>query len=554
MSSNMPLTIQNNGTIFFRSNHKEARIVQPFLSEFAQLVKTPSSIHFYELSPYSIWYALDQGISINEVITFLENFSGLPVPVVVQGKLHDWERRNGKFRLFNSSEYGCCVYTAEFNSLREIFNKEDKEFFPLHKGECMPISISERGYVKQRLMEFGYSVIDELGFDKGKELPVTLHPSVFLRSYQQEAVDSFVVGKGVQEGNGFIILPCGSGKTIVGLGVMSELKEETLILVPNDTSLQQWYNELLKKTTLTPSQIGRYTSENKEIRPVTITTYQMLTYHDRKNKGTFPHYSLFHDRSWGLVIYDEVHLLPAPLFRITSNLQGKRRLGLTATFVREDGKEGDIYSLIGPKRYEVGIQLLEQNDWIAKPVCKEIKIPFHEEQWAKYTTLSKRDQYRYASENPGKIRAVKKLLKEHSSKPIIIIGQYLQQLKKISEECSFPLITGDTKKQDRIKLYNDFKSGKEMVLVLSRVANMAVDLPDAMVAIQVSGTYGSRQEEAQRIGRLLRRKKKNEPVYFYTLVTPMTKEEDVASHRQLFMVEQGYSYDWEEWVECSQSI
>ncbi|ADU30877.1 DNA repair helicase XPB [Evansella cellulosilytica] len=553
----MPLTIQNDGTIFFQTDHPEAKIVQPFLSKFAQLIQTPATIHIYKLNAFSIWYALEEGITLKEILHFLVSFSGKELPKEVEEQLLEWEKRNGKLYLLPTESDGPCLVSEEKNLLKKILNRNKvHNVIHLQGKEALPISMKDRGLIKQEMIDKGYPVTDKLGVESGRSLAFSIESHVKLRPYQKEAVDSFINANGGVEGNGFIILPCGSGKTIVGLGVMDKIKEDTLILVPNDTSLQQWYNELLDKTSLQKSQIGLYTSEKKEVKEVTITTYQMLTYHhsNNKSKGDFPHFSLFHQRSWGLVIYDEVHLLPAPLFRITSNLQGKRRLGLTATFVREDKKESDIYSLIGPKRYEVGIKALEENGWIAKPICMEYKIPFTEKQWEKYFTLSKRERYRFASENEQKLSLLKRIVEKHHDVPIIIIGQYLDQLHRIARELQLPLITGETKKSERQKIYDDFKKGNIQTLVLSRVANMAVDLPDAQVAIQISGTYGSRQEEAQRIGRLLRPKKSGEPVYFYTLITPMTQEEEVASNRQLFMHEQGYSYKWEEWSICSESI
>lgn len=541
------LWVQTDGTIFLKSDHKEAKIVQPFLSQFAQLIKTPSLVHIYKLSPFSVWYALEQGITMIEIIDFLESFSEGTLPEALQEKLTYWSDRNGKLELREIMGKGPCLYSSQPDLLDQLFQGEEREVFQVAKGEAFSISIKERGSIKQFLMAQEYPVIDRLGVEQGSPLSVQLKKSVKLRPYQKEAVQAFIAPKGVNEGNGFIILPCGSGKTIVGLGVMHEIKEDTLILVPNDTSLQQWQRELVEKTSLNSSQIGIYTSEKKEVKSVTITTYQMLTYHHRKGDKHFPHYGLFHGRSWGLVIYDEVHLLPAPLFRLTSNLQGKRRLGLTATFVREDGKEGDIYSLIGPKRYEVGIKPLEENGWIAKPVCMEIKIPMETKQWEKYLSLSKRERFRFASENKNKLPVVSSLLEKHKGEQILIIGQYLDQLHQIASYFEAPLITGEVKKQERQRIYDAFRRGEINLLVLSRVANLAVDLPDAQVAIQVSGTYGSRQEEAQRIGRLLRPKNNDQHVAFYTIVTSMTQEEEVASNRQLFMTEQGYSYEWEEW-------
>ena len=549
-SFHQPLTIQQDGSIYFRSSHPESKIVHPFLNQFAQLLKSPSDIHIYKLSPFSVWYALEQGVAVKEIITFLTRFSGMDLPEKVTDLLYGWGEKAGILELVNLPEFGPCLLSKDKELLNKIFKGEGRTKVSLHDQEGIVISITERGDIKRRLMGEGYPVLDMLGVEKGENLKFHLKDKIMLRPYQQEAITSFLEVRGGNEGNGFIILPCGSGKTIVGLGIMNEIKEATLIIVPNETSLQQWHTELLDKTTLTAEQTGFYTSEKKEVKPVTITTYQMLTYHNKKT-GNFPHFSLFHKKSWGLVIYDEVHLLPAPLFRITSSLQGKRRVGLTATFVREDGKEGDIYSLVGPKRYEVSIKALETNGWIARPVCKEIKVPFTEKQWEAFLTKTKRDRYRFASENEHKLTVVKNLLKRHTREQVIIIGQYIEQLKIISEELNLPLITGETKQKDRKFLYEKFRRGEIKAIVLSRVANMAVDLPGAQVAVQVSGTYGSRQEEAQRIGRLLRPNKTNEPVIFYSLITPMTQEEDAASHRQLFMQEQGYTYEKEEWSPCS---
>ncbi|MBU9720470.1 MULTISPECIES: DNA repair helicase XPB [Bacillaceae] len=539
------LIIQDDGQIFFRSHHPEAKIVQPFLSQFAQLIKSPSDIHMYHLSPFSVWYAFSLGVKVNEIKSFLENFSGAPLPDVVEKKLETWARNSEVFKMVNDSEVGPCLFSKEKGLIYELLEVDLENIRQDRSGEYLVISMKERGALKQQLMQKGYPVTDLLGYDEGNRLSMSLTDSVSLRPYQKEAVASFLEPKS-DAGNGFIILPCGSGKTIVGLGIMNEIKEDTLVIVPNDTAVQQWYREIVEKTSLTKNEVGIYTSEAKIVKPVTITTYQMLTYR-HPDKNYFPHFRLFDERSWGLVIYDEVHLLPAPLFRITSNLQGKRRVGLTATFVREDGKEGDIYSLIGPKRYEVGMKVLENNGWISQPKCIEIKVPLREKQWEKYLHLSKREQFRFASENKEKILILDELLKKHQGQKILVIGQYLTQLKQIASIFHLPLITGETSKSERQELYDSFRKGEIETIVLSRVANMAVDLPDAQVAIQVSGTFGSRQEEAQRIGRLLRLKEGNQGVLFYTLVTSMTREEELSSHRQLFMQEQGYSYEWEEW-------
>ncbi|UTR10994.1 DEAD/DEAH box helicase [Evansella sp. LMS18] len=542
-----PLTIQDNGIIFLRPSHPESKIVQPFLSQFSQLVKTPEGLHIYKLSSFSVWYALELGITIDEITNFLAAFSPGKIPGKIRELLSQWGERAGVLSLNELSKRGPCLVSTKPELLAELFPERKDEVFPCESGEALAVSPDERGELKRILMEEDYPVADFLGIDKGERLKFKFQYEVKLRPYQVEAANAFLRNNG---GNGFIILPCGSGKTITGIGIMEKVKEATLIIVPNETALRQWKRELLEKTTLTEREIGIYTSERKEVRPVTITTYQMLTYRNPQN-GKFPHFQLFYERNWGLVIYDEVHLLPAPLFRIVSNLQGKRRAGLTATFVREDGKERDIYSLVGPKKYEVSMKELENNGWIAQPVCREIKVPFSEKQWENYLQLKKRERFRYASENERKLAVLEQLIKKHKNSQLLIIGQYIDQLKRISEQFHLPLLTGQMKQAERDKLYTQFRQGEVKALVLSRVANLAVDLPDAQMAIQVSGTYGSRQEEAQRIGRLLRPKKDREPVVFYSLVTPSTQEEEVAGHRQLFMAEQGYIYEKEEWSQCS---
>lgn len=542
-----PLTIQDNGIIFLRPSHPESRIVQPFLSQFSQLIKTPEGLHIYKLSSFSVWYALELGITLTEITNFLATFSQGEIPEKIIQLLGQWGERAGVLSMKSLSERGPCLVSAKDELLEKLFPERKSEVFTCESGEALAVSSEERGELKRILMEEGYPVADHLGIDKGERLKFKFQEEINLRPYQTEAAEAFLRNNG---GNGFIILPCGSGKTVTGLGIMEKVKEATLIIVPNETALRQWRRELLEKTTLTDKEVGIYTSERKEDKPVTVTTYQMLTYRNPRT-GEFPHFQLFYERNWGLVIYDEVHLLPAPLFRIVSNLQGKRRVGLTATFVREDGKERDIYSLVGPKKFEISMKELENNGWIAQPVCREIKVPFSEEQWENYLKLKKRERFRYASENERKLAVLEHLIKKHRNSQLLIIGQYIAQLRRIAEQFQLPLLTGQMKQAERDQLYTRFRHSEVQALVLSRVANLAVDLPDAQIAIQVSGTYGSRQEEAQRIGRLLRPKKDQEPVVFYSLVTPSTQEEDVASHRQLFMAEQGYIYEKEEWSQCS---
>ncbi|WP_179298824.1 DNA repair helicase XPB [Evansella halocellulosilytica] len=548
-----PLYLQEDGLIYFNSVHPEANIAHPFISKFAHLKQSPSEMHIYELSQYSVWYAFDQGITSEEIITFLISFSNPPVPSSLMNKIRGWEDSSRKFIMKNIEGEGPCLFCESIQMIEECFPERSDGIFRHEQGAAMRMSMTERGTLKHRLIKGGYPVLDYLLIDEGEHLPITLNNHVRLRPYQKEAVEAFIKPKSYEKGNGFIILPCGSGKTLVGIGVMSKINEETLIIAPNDTSLHQWRAEIFANTNLGNSDIGLYASSEKNVRPVTLTTYQMLTYRGESKNNLYPHFRLFQERNWGLIIYDEVHLLPAPLFRMTSYMQGKRRLGLTATFVREDGREDDIYSLIGPKRYELGIKELEHNDWIAKPICKEYKVHFSEDHWEKYLQSSKKEKYKMASVNDEKLNVLNVLVEKHREDHILIIGQYIEQLEKIAAHFSIPIITGKTKKSERENIYKQFRAGKIKALVVSKVANMAVNLPSANVAIQVSGVYGSRQEEAQRIGRLLRPSSERKPVYFYSLVTAMTQEEERASNRQLFMKEQGYHYEWEEWSLCSYS-
>ncbi|UCZ51852.1 DEAD/DEAH box helicase [Bacillus shivajii] len=545
-----PLYIQENGMVYFNTAHREAKIVQPFLSQFAHLTQSPSEIHIYQLSQYSVWYAFDQAITSEEIISFLTSFSNPPFPSKVIKQLQDWENYNHKLFIMEIEGHGTCLYSEIRDLLAEVFPENQMTIFHYKTGEAFPITLNERGIIKQRMLKLGYPVIDCLKVEEGERLGIQLEKDVQLRPYQIEAVNSYLKPNGYEKGNGFVIMPCGSGKTLVGIGVMTKLDQETLIIAPNDTSLSQWENEIMTCTTIDRKKLKTYSSSLKEVGPITLTTYQMLTYKG-KEPNLYPHFNLFQERKWGLIIYDEVHLLPAPLFRLTSFMQGKRRLGLTATFIREDGREDDIYSLIGPKRYEVGIKELEHKHWVAKPVCKEYKIPFREDQWENYLQSSKKEQFKLASENDEKLHVIDMLLKKHSHDQILIIGQYKKQLKKIADYFSIPIITGETKKSVRENIYDDFRSGQIQALVVSKVANMAVNLPSANVAIQVSGVYGSRQEEAQRIGRVLRPNTAEKLVYFYSLVTSLTQEEERASNRQLFMKEQGYQYEEEEWSRCS---
>jgi DNA excision repair protein ERCC-3 len=408
-----------------------------------------------------------------------------------------------------------------------------------------------RGEVKLRLIRLGHPVQDLAGYKPGDTLKITLRENMLgnnmafgLRHYQQAAVDAFHAGGGPAGGAGVLVLPCGAGKTVIGIGCMAKLQSHTLVLTTNVTAAKQWKQELLDKTALEGAQIGLYTGESKEIKPVTIATYQILTY--RKTKSApFEHFKLFESANWGLVIYDEVHMLPAPIFRAVADLQAKRRLGLTATLVREDGKEEDVFSLIGPKRVDVPWKVLEKDGFIATAHCLEIRVPLPQSERMEYAVSDKRGRFRTASENSLKLPVIDELLTEHTNDNVLIIGQYLDQLKAIAKRLNAPIITGQTPGKEREDLYSSFRLGELRVLVVSKVANFAVDLPDASVAIQVSGTFGSRQEEAQRLGRILRPKKGHNSSYFYSLVSRETSEQEFAQNRQLFLTEQGYSYSVE---------
>ncbi|WP_232735821.1 DNA repair helicase XPB [Alteribacter populi] len=540
-----PLLIQQDRFIYADTTHEEYGIVRPILQDIADLIKTPSTTHIYQVSEQSIWYACEQGIEFHQIKTFFEQFGKLSPPKPLLDWMEQQFYRFGLVEIIQDNSGQFCLRSKEKGLIGQILKNHDYRQCPVEEGEGVFIDESERGWIKAQFMAFDYPVRDQGGYEEGTPLPIETLPAMKLRSYQKEAVEALLKRKQTDGGNGVIILPCGAGKTIVGLALMAELKQEVLILTPNDTSLRQWARELMDKTTIDSSKVGFYSSTKKELAPVTIATYQMLTHRNAKTKK-FSHLPTFQSRKWGLVIYDEVHLLPAPLFRFAASLQSVRRVGLTATCVREDKKEKEIFSLIGPKRYEIGIQSLERHGWLAHPVCKEIKVPFDEHKARHYWESSKRDQFRIASENPKKLDVVEELLKKHKREKILIIGQYIDQLEQVAKRFSYPLITGQTPKEQREVLFEQFRNSKISTLILSRVANLALDLPDAQVGIQLSGTFGSRQEEAQRIGRLLR-PSQQASVHFYSLVTPFTKEQERAMNRQLFMVEQGYEYESEEW-------
>lgn len=558
----------------------EANEARFALIPFAELEKSPEHLHTYRLTPLSLWNAAGVGLSADSIMKTLTGFSRFKVPDSILVWMKETMGRYGKIKLLplekpqeekNGIENKTDIEEsgenqadgikhetpyAEFLRLKPenaLIFKELKSSKILLKyliedpdeENSFLISLLNRGTVKQALLKQGWPVQDEVPLRDGEPLDISLKEKTSsgaefeIRDYQRDAASSFVGDKSAGTGFGTIVLPCGSGKTIVGMLTMSLLKTSTLILTPNVAAVYQWRRELLDKTNIKDEDIGLYTGEVKEIRPVTIATYQVLTWRPNTD-AAFPHFKIFRERAWGLIIYDEVHLLPAPVFRITAELQVIRRLGLTATLVREDGCEGDVFSLVGPKRFDVPWKDLEQKGWIAKAYCTEIRVNIAPSKEIEYAVGTTREKHRIASENPAKLEIVKKLLTKHKENQILIIGQYLSQLEAIAKEINAPLITGKNTNAERELLYDSFRKGEINVLVVSKVANFAIDLPDASVAIQVSGVFGSRQEEAQRLGRILRPKECDS--HFYSIVTRQTIEEGFAEKRQKFLAEQGYDY------------
>lgn len=540
----------------------EANEARFALIPFAELEKSPEHLHTYRLTPLSLWNAAGVGLSADSIMKTLTGFSRFKVPDSILVWMKETMGRYGKIKLLplekpqEEAASETIEEKAEFLRLKPenaLIFKELKSSKILLKyliedpdeENSFLISLLNRGTVKQALLKQGWPVQDEVPLRDGEPLEISLKEKTSngaefeIRDYQRDAASSFVGDKSAGTGFGTIVLPCGSGKTIVGMLTMSLLKTSTLILTPNVAAVYQWRRELLDKTNIKDEDIGLYTGEVKEIRPVTIATYQVLTWRPNTD-AAFPHFKIFRERAWGLIIYDEVHLLPAPVFRITAELQVIRRLGLTATLVREDGCEGDVFSLVGPKRFDVPWKDLEQKGWIAKAYCTEIRVNIAPSKEIEYAVGTTREKHRIASENPAKLEIVKKLLTKHKENQILIIGQYLSQLETIAKEINAPLITGKNTNAEREILYDSFRKGEINVLVVSKVANFAIDLPDASVAIQVSGVFGSRQEEAQRLGRILRPKECDS--HFYSIVTRQTIEEGFAEKRQKFLAEQGYDY------------
>jgi DNA excision repair protein ERCC-3 len=546
-----PLIVQGDRTILLEVDnplHAEARDA---IAPFAELEKSPEHIHTYRLTPLSLWNAAAAGMSAEAMAAALEKYSKFPIPSNVPADLRELVSRYGRVRLqrvdgqlrLNTGDRPLLEELARQRSVRDYLGARIDE-------TSFAIDDAHRGVLKQALIAAGYPAEDLAGYTSGAALPIDLR-SVMLsglvfrvRDYQKGAVDAFYAGGDARGGSGVIVLPCGAGKTVVGLAAMAALKCETLILTTSTTAVEQWKREIIDKTDIDPALIGTYTGDSKTMAPITLATYQIVTYRPKKD-GDFPHFHLFDERDWGLIIYDEVHLLPAPVFRVTADIQARRRLGLTATLVREDQREEDVFSLIGPKKYDLPWRVLESKGWIAEAQCHEVRLGLPSTLRMEYALAEWREKFRVASENPLKDEIVAVLLDRYDGPDdrVIVIGQYLKQLRRIAERFDLPLITGATSNADREDLYGRFRTGALRRLVLSKVGNFAIDLPDANVMIQISGTFGSRQEEAQRLGRILRPKEGEAPARFFTLVSRDTREMDFAHHRQLFLTEQGYSYE-----------
>ncbi len=566
MNYENPLIVQGDRSLLLDVHAPLAEECRNALIPFAELEKSPEHLHTYRLTPLSLWNAASAGFSADDAAAVLQKYARYDVPQSVIAWIKETASRFGKITLLAGPDIEVPVKEGSAEKIIEhyLYLKADslpvyKEIFANHSVKKLLtassdsnapehsflIHLTDRGTIKQLLLQAGWPVKDQVALTDGEPLDVSLRQTTAagqplqIREYQTGAARALVGDKGPGTGFGTIVLPCGAGKTIVGMTIMDMLKTSTLIITTNISAVHQWIDELLDKTNLTRNQIAEYSGESKTIKQVTVATYQVLTWRPDK-EGPYPHFSIFHERPWGLIIYDEVHMLPAPVFRVVADLQAVRRVGLTATLVREDGCEGYVFSLVGPKRYDVPWKELERDRWIATAECLEVRIDLPAYQEIDYAVAGTREKHKIASMNPEKLPVVSQIIKKFPDDKILVIGQYLQQLDEIVKELGCPIITGKTPTVERDRIYNDFREGKIRVLVVSKVANFAIDLPDASLAIQVSGTFGSRQEEAQRLGRILRPKERKSR--FFTLITRNTVEEEFGSNRQKFLAEQGYEY------------
>ncbi|MFZ1363049.1 MAG: DNA repair helicase XPB [Candidatus Nanopelagicales bacterium] len=532
-----PLIVQSDKTVLLEIDHELADDAREAIAPFAELERAPEHIHTYRLSNLGLWNARAAGLDAETVVDTLIRYSRFPVPHPLLVDIADTMDRYGKLKLIEDDEHGLLLVSQQESVLEEVLRSKKTEgmFGDRIDDLTVPVHPSQRGHLKQVLLKLGWPADDLAGYVDGKAHAIELIQDGWeLRDYQQHAVDGFWHG-----GSGVVVLPCGAGKTIVGAAAMAEAKATTLILVTSTVSARQWREELLKRTSLTEEEIGEYSGARKEVRPVTIATYQVLT---SRRKGAYTHLDLLDSHDWGLIVYDEVHLLPAPVFRFTADLQARRRLGLTATLVREDGHETEVFSLIGPKRYDAPWREIESQGWIAPAECIEVRVTLPETDRMDYAVAEADFRYRMVATSQHKIDAVKRIVAENEGEPTLVIGQYLDQLDALGAELDAPIITGDTPNAERQRLYQEFRDGEIGLLVVSKVANFSIDLPEASVAIQVSGAFGSRQEEAQRLGRILRPKADGKTAKFYTVVVRDTVDADYAAHRQRFLAEQGYSY------------
>lgn len=540
------LIVQGDSSLLLEVHSGGFEAARGDISAFAELEKSPEHIHTYKITSLSLWNAAGAGLTPEAVEAILKAHSKYPVPENVLFSIRERMGRYGLLKLYEGPEKDSLLLkTTDPFVMKELSSRKTLEKYWIKTSEGFLLPLIHRGTIKQELIQLGYPVQDMAPLKEGDPLEVALKDSLpggqpfTIRDYQKESAKALLGSGGPGTGFGTIVLPCGAGKTVVGIHILSLLKTNTLVLTTNVAAVHQWMDELLEKTTLTEADIGEYTGDQKTIRPVTVATYQVLVW--RKDKiSDFPHFDIFRQRNWGLIIYDEVHLLPAPVFRVTAELQAVRRVGLTATLVREDGAESSVFSLVGPKKYDVPWKELEAKGWIAEASCYEYRIELPEEIRLEYAVANQRAKYKIASCNPWKLPVVRQLVENHREDSILVIGQYLDQLEEIAAYLKAPLITGSTPNPLREEIYGKFRTGEIKLIVVSKVANFAINLPDASVAIQVSGTFGSRQEEAQRLGRILRPKEKNS--YFYTLVTRFSAEEEFAAHRQRFLAEQGYKY------------
>ncbi|KAB8164145.1 helicase [Streptomyces sp. 3MP-14] len=531
------LIVQSDKTLLLEVDHEQAEACRRAIAPFAELERAPEHIHTYRVTPLGLWNARAAGHDAEQVVDALMRYSRYPVPQALLVDVAETMARYGRLSLVKHPTHGLVLTTTDRPVLTEVLRA--KRIQPLVGArideDTVAVHPSERGQIKQQLLKLGWPAEDLAGYVDGEAHPIELVEDGWsLRAYQRQAVEGFWHG-----GSGVVVLPCGAGKTLVGAGAMATAKCTTLILVTNTVAARQWKSELVRRTSLTEDEIGEYSGARKEIRPVTIATYQVLT---TRRKGVYPHLELFDSRDWGLIVYDEVHLLPAPVFKFTADLQARRRLGLTATLVREDGRESDVFSLIGPKRFDAPWREIEAQGYIAPADCVEVRVDLSESERLAYAMAEPEERYRFCATTDAKRRVAEALVRRHGTEQTLVIGQYIDQLDELGEQLDAPVIKGETSNARREELFNAFRSGEVRVLVVSKVANFSVDLPEATVAIQVSGTFGSRQEEAQRLGRVLRPKADGHEARFYSVVARDTIDQDFAAHRQRFLAEQGYAY------------